>query len=161
MIEAVNASLMGSGAVRAVAEQVSSAQSLAANPARVQKAAVSAPYLSPYVRLNPDTKPVMVLRDSDTGASLTQYPTPAQIRAYQSAQAQARVVAAQANATPEGSSAVQNEVSFEEAKAVLQASVQYQEFRKAAVAQAQASMPVPEAAGGGSGSSERVLSTEA
>jgi hypothetical protein len=127
MIEAVNASMMNSGTVRAVAEQVSSAQSLAANPARVQKAAVSAPYLSPYVRLNPDTKPVMVLRDSDTGASLTQYPTPAQIRAYQAAQAQARVVAEQSQPAAEASSSPAPEVTYEEAKAVLQSSVQYQE----------------------------------
>lgn len=144
MIEAATASVMTAQVARISSEPSSSARSMSASPAQVQKAAVNnAPYLSPYVRLSPGVKPVLVVRDSDTGSQVTQYPTPAQIQAYQSAQAaQARLVAVQPQRASTSSAEVSapaadvKPVSYEAAKAALQSSVQYQEIKKEAMAQA-------------------------
>jgi hypothetical protein len=85
MIEAVNAAVSNAQMVRAAAEQVSSTRSLSANPARIQSAA-TAPYLSPHVDFNGGmTKPLFIVRDSETGDAVRQFPTEAQIRAYQRA----------------------------------------------------------------------------
>jgi hypothetical protein len=142
MIEAATASVSNSQIIRSAVEQSSSAQTIAANPTRIQKVAVSnAPYLSPYVRLSPGTKPILVVRDSDTGTQVNQYPTPAQIRAYQTAAStQAKISASSA---PQGSVSDVKQVSYDEAKAVLQNSVQYQEIKKE-VARSASSEPAPE-----------------
>ena len=139
MIEAATASVSNSQMIRSAVEQSSSAQTIAANPTRIQKAAVSnAPYLSPYVRLSPGTKPILVVRDSDTGTQVNQYPTPAQIRAYQAAaSSQAKIAAS----SPQGSSADVKEVTYDEAKAVLQNSVQYQEIKKEVARAASSDVP--------------------
>jgi hypothetical protein len=145
MIEATTASVMTAQVARSQMEQSSSAQSYASNPVRIQKVAVNnAPYLSPHVRLSPGAKPIFVVRDANTGAQVAQYPTPAQIQAYQSAQAsQARLSAAQPQVSSEGQPAIK-EVSYEAAKAALQSSVQYQEIKKEVMAQAtKAEVPVP------------------
>jgi len=87
MIEAVNSVLSNAPAARAVAEQQSSARSLAANPQKVQETAKTTPYVSPYISLDRSSnKAVLQIRDSDTGDVLQQYPTKTQIRAYQNAQ---------------------------------------------------------------------------
>ena len=156
MIEAATASVMTAQVARGNIEPAAaSARSMSASPVKVQKAAVNnAPYLSPYVRLSPGVKPVLVVRDADTGSQVTQYPTPAQIQAYQSAQAaQARLAAAQPSQPITGSdtnSAPEvKQVSYEAAKAVLQNSVQYQEIKKEAMAQSAKAEayqpPVPQA----------------
>ena len=146
MIEAAVASVSNSQVIRTVVDQSASAQSLAANPVRIQKVATqNAPYLSPYVRLAPDTKPILVVRDSDTGAQVNQYPTPAQIRAYQAAQTvQTRLSTSQSQTTDVvvgGDQPDVKQVSYEQAKAVLQNSVQYQEIRKEAVRAASSDAP--------------------
>ena len=125
MIEAVNASISNAQVARVIAEESTSSQSLAANPMRTQKAAIVAPYLSPHVRLAPDTKPIFVVRDTDTGAQLRQFPTEAQIRAYQKA-GQAR---AEAQAAAGGEKA--KTISPEQARAMVESSVQYKEERAA------------------------------
>jgi delta-aminolevulinic acid dehydratase/porphobilinogen synthase len=86
MIEAVNASISVAPSVRAVAQQVSVAESFSANPAQVQKVAVGNNYTSQYIRLAPDTKPIFVVRETSTGESIRQFPTESQLRAYQRAQ---------------------------------------------------------------------------
>jgi hypothetical protein len=86
MIEAVTAVVSNAQLLRSVAEQTSTTQTLAANPTRVQTAAISAPYLSPHVDYNSgNSKPIFVVRDSATGETLKQFPSEAQIRAYQKA----------------------------------------------------------------------------
>ncbi len=126
MIEAVNASISNAQVARVIAEESTSSQSLAANPVRVQKAGVSAPYLSPHVRLAPNTKPIFVVRDVDTGAQIKQFPTEAQIRAYQKA-GQAR---AEAQAASSGTENVK-QITPEQAKAMVENSVQYKQERAA------------------------------
>ena len=88
MIEAVNAVVSNAQLLRSVAEQTSTTQVLSANPARIQAAAVTAPYLSPHVDYNSgNSKPIFVVRDSSTGETVKQFPSEAQIRAYQRAAA--------------------------------------------------------------------------
>lgn len=83
MIEAVNAVVSNAQILRSMAEQVSATQNLSANPARIQSAAVSAPYLSPHVDFNSgNSKPIFVVRDSSSGEVIKQFPSEAQIRAY-------------------------------------------------------------------------------
>ena len=135
MIEAINASIANAQVVRAVAEESASSQSLSANPVRIQKAGVTAPYLSPHVRLAPNTKPIFVVRDIDTGAQIKQFPTEAQIRAYQKA-GEAR---AQAQAAAGGGEVKQ--VSREQAMQMVESSVQYKEERAAVQYDAEVSIP--------------------
>ncbi len=133
MIEAINASISNAPVVRAIAEEVSTSQS--ANPVRIQKAAVSAPYLSPHVRLAPNTKPVFVVRDVETGTQIKQFPTEAQIRAYQKA-GEAR---AQMQAQPADGEA--KTITPEQARVMVETSVQYKEERAAVKYDAQISTP--------------------
>lgn len=125
MIEGVNASISTASAVRAVAQQVSSAESLSANPSRVQKAAIGTAYSSKYVELAPDIKPIFIVRDTDTGESIRQFPTESQIRAYQRAQ-QSRDAAAQSSNSRSNTRAV----STEEAAQLVESSVEFKEVRK-------------------------------
>lgn len=130
MIEAVNASLSTASAVRAVAQQVSSAESLTANPARIQKAAVSTAYSSKYVELAPDIKPIFILRDTDTGESIRQFPTESQIRAYQRAQQSRDAAAANAAYRQQRTAEAVNSGATEEAAQLVESSVQFREVRK-------------------------------
>lgn len=83
MIEAVNAVVSNAQVLRSMAEQTASTQNLSANPARIQTAAISAPYLSPHVDYNGgNSKPIFVVRDSASGEVIKQFPSEAQIRAY-------------------------------------------------------------------------------
>ena len=134
MIEAINASISTAAPVmRAIAEEVSTSQT--ANPVRVQKAAIAAPYLSPHVRLAPDTKPIFVVRDVETGAQLKQFPTEAQIRAYQKAgQARSQVQ----TQTTDGEAKM---ITPEQAKMMIETSVQYKEERAAVKYDAEVSIP--------------------
>ncbi len=87
MIEAVNSVLSNASASRQIVEQQSTARSNAANPTKVQEAATTTPYVSPYISLDRSSnRAVLQIRDSDTGDVLRQYPTKTQLRAYQNAQ---------------------------------------------------------------------------
>lgn len=122
MIEAINASISAAPIARAVTAEA--ATSASANPVRVQKAAVTAPYLSPHVRLAPDAKPVFVIRDINTGAQIKQFPTEAQIRAYQKA----------SEATPpinqDGSGETET-ITSEQARILIKTSVEFRKERAA------------------------------
>lgn len=130
MIEAITASVSNAQLMRAVAEEVSSSQSLAANPERLQKAAIGTPYLSHHVRLAPNTKPIFVIRDTDTGAQLKQFPTEAQIRAYHKAGQGSKSSSSDATGrTPE------------QAKILVESSVEFKEERAAIQFDAQTAIP--------------------
>lgn len=82
MIEAVNSALTTGTATKGAQEQVSSAKSFAANPERTQEV-VSAPYISPKVRLDVDfDKAILEFRSAETGDIVAQTPSKAQLQAY-------------------------------------------------------------------------------
>jgi hypothetical protein len=144
MIEAVNASISNAQALRQVAEDAT--RSTASNPVRAQKASVTAPYLSPHVRLAPNTKPIFVVRDLETGAQIKQFPTEAQIRAYQKAgEAREQMQA-------EGQSSEQKTITPEQARLMIKSSVEYKEER-AAVRYKQ-EVAIPGGSGGGESAGE-------
>ena len=138
MIEAVNAAISTSSSVRAMAEQVTIAESLSANPARIQKVSTAAAYLSPHVRLRPDMKPIFVVRDSSTGEAIRQFPTEAQIRAYQ----RAAEVKASAIEVPSPKAGQVDTASSPEVDKLVESSVQYREIREE-IKQEAAPAPVP------------------
>jgi hypothetical protein len=74
MLEAVNSVLQTAPLVKANAEQVSTVESFAANPDRIQKAP-QVPYLSPYFAVDSDAHVVLQIRDSRTGKVLETYPS--------------------------------------------------------------------------------------
>ena len=133
MIEAINASISAAPLSRAIAEEATTSQS--ANPVRIQKAAVSAPYLSPHVRLAPNAKPIFVVRDVDTGAQIKQFPTEAQIRAYQKAGEAKAQISSSANAD------AQKTISAEQARTMIETSVQYKEERAAVKYKQEVALP--------------------
>ncbi len=82
MIEAVNSVLQNAQVVRASNEQAVAAESFAANPERVQKAPVLAPYVSPYIYMDVNyNRAVLQLRDGDTGDVENQFPSQAALEA--------------------------------------------------------------------------------
>lgn len=98
MIEAVNSVLSNVPASRGQVEQQATARSYAANPEKVQEAAVSSPYVSPYISIDRNyNKAVLQIRDSDTGDVVRQYPTEGQLKAYRTAQQFSERQKAQAN----------------------------------------------------------------
>ncbi len=123
MIEAINASISTAASVKAIAQQVSSSESLSANPGRVQKVA-AANYSSNYIQLTPDIKPIFVVRDTSTGESIRQFPTEGQIRAYQRAQ-QAR----DASAAASQPKVEATQARTAEAAILLESSVEFKEIR--------------------------------
>lgn len=75
MLEAVNSVLQTAPLVRGNVEQVSTSDSYAANPSRVQKVA-QAPYVSPYIVVDIDhNKAILQIRDSETGDVVRSFPT--------------------------------------------------------------------------------------
>ncbi len=114
MLEAVHSVLQSAPVVRAQAEQVSPAESFAANPDRVQKAPVQAPFVSPYIFVDVAlNKAVIQIRNGDTGDVLGQFPTEASLRARASsatppAQAPAPQQSAPAHESDSAQAFVQN-----------------------------------------------------
>ncbi len=131
MIEAINASISNAQLVRSVATEASTSQS--ANPVRIQKAAIVAPYLSPHVRLAPNSKPVFVVRDLETGTQIKQFPTEAQIRAYQKA--------SQSKPEIQPLTGEAKEMTSDEARIMIKTSVEFKEERAAVKYQADLPMP--------------------
>ncbi len=81
MLEAVNSVLQSAPLVRGHSEQVSTTESFAANPDRVQKVA-QAPYVSPYIAVDKTAhKIVLQIRDPDTGAVLQTFPSESDLKA--------------------------------------------------------------------------------
>lgn len=92
MLEAVNSTLMNASFVKPIADQSSASESLAANPQRVQRAAPSAPYLSPYVFLDSSNEQVILqIRNGETGDAISQYPSGMYQRPEEAAQQQQEV----------------------------------------------------------------------
>lgn len=91
MIEAVNSTLLNASLLRGNAEQAGTARSFAANPDRVQEAAVSvpqAPFVSPFIALDVDhNTAVLQIRDSETGDVVTQFPSEQRLEAQSRRQA--------------------------------------------------------------------------
>lgn len=86
MIEAVNMSVSTAQLARSSGASAA-ASSIVAPPAPDEfSVGISAPYLSPHVNLNAFKKPIFIVRDLETGQALRQFPSEAQIRAYQRAQ---------------------------------------------------------------------------
>ena len=81
MLEAVNSVLQTAPLVRAQTEQVSAADSFAANPERVQRVLPQAPYVSPYIYIDvANNRAVLQLRNGETGDVEGQFPSEASLR---------------------------------------------------------------------------------
>ncbi len=111
-----------------MAQQVATSESFSANPAAIQKAAISSPYLSRSVELAPDIKPIFVVRDTNTGESVRQFPTEAQIRAYQRATESKMNARAEAQAQAQAAQIGGNDA--DQAAALVESSIQYREVRQ-------------------------------
>lgn len=82
MLEAVNSVLQTAQFVRGNNEQISTVDSYAANPERVQHATPQAPYISPYIHVDVNyNKAVIQLRNGDTGDVEDQFPSEAALQA--------------------------------------------------------------------------------
>lgn len=146
MIEAVNAVVSNSQVLRSIAEQTSTTQNLAANPSRIQTAAISAPYLSPHVDYNGgNTKPIFVVRDSSTGETVKQFPSEAQIRAYQKAAAVHEQAMAQAQMQMPGGSG-DAEAAAQRSADIARSSIEFKQARQAIKHQNEQSLPGQKAA---------------
>lgn len=116
MLEAVNSVLQSAPLVRAQAEQVSTADSFAANPDRVQKAPPKAPYISPYIHFDVNfDEAVLQIRDSSTGDVLRQFPSEPilQNRQRQAARAEAASQESASKAASTASPSSSSPSSFE------------------------------------------------
>lgn len=97
MIEAVNSVLQNAQMVRASAVQMSTADSMAANPDQVQKVAAmpQAPYVSPYIHVDVNyNKAVLQLRNGETGDVEDQFPSQTALEAQARKMARQNVASA-------------------------------------------------------------------
>ncbi len=82
MIEAVKSTVASSALLRGNVDQSSTLNSFAANPDKIQ-AVSQAPYVSPTVRVDVNTKiAILEFRESDTGQIVAQIPSEQAIRTY-------------------------------------------------------------------------------
>lgn len=101
-MEAVNSVLQNAQFVRASSEQISTVDSFAANPERVQRSAPQAPFVSPYIYMDVNfDKAVIQLRNGDTGDVEDQFPSEAALQAQARQRAQRQVEIENATATPQ------------------------------------------------------------
>lgn len=132
MIEAINAVVSNAQVLRSVAEQTSTTQTLAANPTRIQSAAISAPYLSPHVDYNGgNSKPIFVVRDASTGETVKQFPSEAQIRAYQKAAAVQEQVIAQAQFENRADTRDAAQAAAQRSADIAKSSIEFKQARQA------------------------------
>jgi hypothetical protein len=81
MLEAVNSVIQSAPVVRANAEQISTSDSFAANPQRIQKAP-QAPFVSPYISVDSINNAVVLqIRDGDTGDVKESFPSKTSLQA--------------------------------------------------------------------------------
>lgn len=140
MIEAVNAVVSNSQLLRSVAEQTSTTQTISSNPNRVQAAAITAPYLSPHVDYNGgNSKPIFVVRDSATGETVKQFPSEAQIRAYQKAAQVQEQAYVQMQFQQTGSDDAQ--AAAQRSADIAKSSIEFKQARQAIKQQAEQSVP--------------------
>ncbi len=132
MIEAVNAVVSNAQLLRSVAEQTSTTQTISANPAKVQSAAIIAPYLSPHVDYNGgNTKPIFVVRDAATGETVKQFPSEAQIRAYQRAAKVQEQAAAQIQFQQNTGGADEAQAAAQRSADIAKSSIEFKQARQA------------------------------
>ena len=75
MLEAVNSTLQSAQALKPVVAQMSTSESLSANPDRVQRSA-SAPFLSPFIFVDSANEQVVLqIRNNETGDAISQFPS--------------------------------------------------------------------------------------
>lgn len=154
MIEAVTAVVSNAQFLRSVAEQTSTTQTLSANPTKVQTAAITAPYLSPHVDYNGgNSKPIFVVRDSATGETLKQFPSEAQIRAYQKAAYVREQVIAQTQFQQGGQDAAF--AAAQKNADIAKSSIEFKAARQAVKQQTETSVPIPTKQSGGGSSSTK------
>lgn len=147
MIEAISAVVSNSQLLRSVAEQTSTTQTLSANPTKIQSAAITAPYLSPHVDYNGgNSKPIFVVRDASTGETLKQFPSEAQIRAYQKAAQVQEQVAAQAHFQSGGPDAAQ--AAAQRSADIAKSSIEFKAARQAIKQQTEIHIPGSSKGGG-------------
>jgi hypothetical protein len=155
MIEAVNAVVSNAQILRSMAEQVSTTQNLSANPARIQTAAASAPYLSPHVDFNAgNSKPIFVVRDSSSGEVIKQFPSEAQIRAYNRASQVREQVIIQSQF--QGSNSDYAEAAALRSADIAKSSVEFKAARQAVKQQQAPAVFTPEASVKTEGSTDAV-----
>lgn len=81
MLEAVNSVIQSAPVVRGNAEQISTSDSFAANPDRIQKAP-QAPFVSPYISVDSVNNAVVLqIRDGDTGDVKESFPSKTSLQA--------------------------------------------------------------------------------
>ena len=90
MLEAVNSVISNASLLRGQSEQQSQSRALATNPDSVQ-VVPQAPYISPYIRIDSNyNTAVLVIRDRDTGDTLTTIQSDASLQARADAAARSR-----------------------------------------------------------------------
>ena len=112
MIEAVNSVVSNAPLVRGNAEQVSAARSYAASPEVAAQAVAripQAPYISPYISLDVNyDRAVLLIRDSETGDVLRQFPSESTLQQVRRSEAAAGGVFVQAQSEDVRSVATSN-----------------------------------------------------
>lgn len=86
MIEAVNSVIANASLLRGNTEQTDVTRSYAVNPESLQKAPSTpqAPYISPFIHVDTNyNKAVLLIRDSDTGDVVRQFPSESALEARQ------------------------------------------------------------------------------
>ncbi len=132
MIEAVSSVVSNSQLIRSIAEQTSTTQTIAANPQRIQAAAISAPYLSPHVDYNGgNSKPIFVVRDAATGETVKQFPSEAQIRSYQKAAAMQEQFVAQAQFEQQAGGRDAAQAAAQRSADIAKSSIEFKQARQA------------------------------
>lgn len=117
MLEAVNSTLQAATYVRATAERVSSSDSVAANPERVQRSARPAPYLSPFIFVDSSNSQVVLqIRNNETGDAISQFPS----QFFSTSIDRQSVQQPQQSSQPQGSAGVELYVQAQQAAQVQQ-----------------------------------------
>lgn len=125
MLEAVNSVLQTAPLARANNEQVSTTDSFAGNPDRVQRApqAPQAPFVSPHIFLDVNfDKAIIQLRNGETGDVIDQFPSEAALK-QQARRAAAQQAAREAEATQQTADTVETAAPQQQAQAANTAAV--------------------------------------
>ncbi|HIF24646.1 MAG TPA: hypothetical protein EYG18_07000 [Micavibrio sp.] len=156
MLEAVNTVLQNASATRAAAEQVSTADSYAANPERTQRAAPQAPYVSPYIVVDVNyDKAVIQIRNGETGDVEGQYPSQSRLQ-QQARAAQAEIRAENLAPEPQQQATQRTEAPQQTAPAP-QAEAPQQTQQQAVTAQQQAAFAAAAQSGNSNASTVSVF----
>ena len=162
MLEAVSTVVQNAPNARVAAEQVSTADSFAANPDRTQRAAPQAPYVSPYIHddVNYD-KAVIQIRNGETGDVEGQYPSQSrlqeQARAARAEQAAPQPSESQQTVQPRQQAQATQAAQAPQASQPQQQTQQVQQQAAAVTAQQQAAFAAAAQAGNSNASTVTVF----